>query len=383
MSVNFDKLIGAMKKASPSSLVTKASESIKSDWIETPSYDLNRILSGSLYKALPSGKMTLIAGPEGTMKSSFAAICAASAQSQGFTPIIIDTENGATDEFLARWGVNTFECIRTYEPFIDNIFGMIAAINENMEEDGRPFFILDSIGGLEISKLMEDAKSGDVKADQGQLQKQIKRLLKLILYVTVRRNGIFVATSHLFSQPGFVPMPDQIAGGKSPRYFSDIIIMLKKEKMKGDDALKHSIIHATTVKNRLYTPFQTAKVQIDYHTGINPYVGLLETSVAAGAIEKGGGGNYTFPDGTKIRGADNAYEGFMTNPELIDQIDEYLKDKGYSNRVENADQLEIQLSDQLEEPMEEPDDTSMNEFIEETVEEPKKNSKKTTTKKKK
>lgn len=306
----------------------------------TPSLDLNRILSGSLYKGIPDKAVTAIVGPEGTMKSSFMINCAVEAQKKGYTPVLIDTERGINEEFCSRWGLDISKCLYKYIPWVEDIFHLVGSISESGE---KVFIGLDSIGGLEGAKLNEDSVKGDVKADQGQLQKKIKRLMKMLLYVAVKNHSFVVITSHLYSQPGHIPLPDTISGGKAVRYLPNLIIQLKKEKIKqgstSDAPITGNLIKATTLKNRSYPPFQTASVAIDYQKGINPYAGLLEIAIDMGLVDAKGAW-FEFPDGSKYQGAANALAGFEENKDILDKIEEVLSTSGYSSQLKNAEELE-------------------------------------------
>jgi recombination protein RecA len=146
---------------------------------------------------------------------------------------------------------------------------------------------IDSVGALDTYKLVKGATEGDVKADQGQLQKQIRRMLRLLLNICVEQNSIGIVTGHMYGQPGVVPMPDQIGGGKAMRMFPSIIIQLRKDTVKKDRPVQNEII-ATTIKNRMYPPFQEALVKIDYREGINPYAGLINILSESKIVEKSG-----------------------------------------------------------------------------------------------
>lgn len=101
------------------------------DWVATPSMDLNRALSGDLYKGIPSKSMVVICGPEHTFKSSFVVLSMVDAQKQGFTPVIIDTERGITKDFAARWGLDIENCLYIYSPWIDEISSVVAKLKES------------------------------------------------------------------------------------------------------------------------------------------------------------------------------------------------------------------------------------------------------------
>ena len=85
------------------SVMSESDLSKSTDFIKTPSLDLNRILSGNLFKGIPNRNLVGIVGPEHTMKSSFMVLCMAEAIRQGYSPVIIDTEGGVKDEFYQRY----------------------------------------------------------------------------------------------------------------------------------------------------------------------------------------------------------------------------------------------------------------------------------------
>ena len=91
------------------------------EFLPTPAYDLNRIISGSLYKGLPSRTFSMMVGPEASFKSSFMCLCAAEAQRRGYTPVIIDTEGAWTGDFVKRWGMDPTKMLYIYTPWVDEI----------------------------------------------------------------------------------------------------------------------------------------------------------------------------------------------------------------------------------------------------------------------
>ena len=78
-----------------------------SEWIDTGSYALNAIISGSLYGGIPMGRLTAFVGPESCGKTLMANKIMANAQKKGMYVAYFDTE-GALDEATAkRLGCNT------------------------------------------------------------------------------------------------------------------------------------------------------------------------------------------------------------------------------------------------------------------------------------
>jgi RecA/RadA recombinase len=329
-------------KGAHASIMSQSTIASISDWVKTPSYDLNRILSGDIYKGLPNRSLIGIVGPEHTMKSSFMVLCMAEAQKQGYEPVIIDTERGAETSFCKRWGLDTDNAYYYYSPYTDEVKAFLAQIKSTGKK--KLIIGLDSAGGLDRLKSYEDALAGDPKADQGILQKEIRSLLKLFLNICIEQESIGIVTGHMYGSPGKgVPMPDQVGGGKAMRLFPSILINLKKDVIKDENKqVIGNSISATTLKNRMYPPFQTAEVSIDYKEGINPYAGLIPIMMEAGIIEKSGN-TYAYKGERVGVGIGDAYIGLPNFPNALIELNEWLKHTGYSTVNEEIKQAEEML----------------------------------------
>ena len=307
-------------------------------WVKTPSYDLNRILSGSLFKGLQSRQLIGIIGPEHTMKSSAMILCMVEAQKQGKNIVIIDSEGGINSEFCTRWGLDIEKCFYTYTPFVSEVRSILAQIRETGEQD--LVIGIDSAGGLDRLKQFDDAAAGEMKADQGLLQKEIRSMLKLFLNVCIAQNSIGIITGHLYGSPGGYG-GDQVGGGKAMKLFPSILIKLKKEQLLDkDENVVGSTIHASTLKNRLYPPFQTAQVNLNYLDGVEPYAGILDLAIKAGIVAQKGSW-YSFGEEKLGQGVSNATKA-LENFNVLESIDNWLKDTGYSTKsreIEEAVQL--------------------------------------------
>lgn len=313
-------------------------------WIPTPCYDLNRVLSGNLYNGIQSRNLVGIVGPEHSMKSSFAVLCLVEAIKQGKKAVIIDTEGGMSKEFCSRWGLDIEQVYYVYTNVVSEVRSVIGQIRETGEEN--LIVVVDSLGGLERLKQFSDAAKGEMKEDQGLLQKNIRAMLKILLNVCINQNSIGIVTGHMYGSAtsGY----DQIGGGKAVKLFPSILIQLYKQQIyefpnkKGIERGKilGTEIKATTLKNRMYPPFQTATVQLDYLKGVQPYAGILDLAVQAGLIEKAASW-YTIGE-EKIQGQ-AAVETLLPDiPNLLDDINTWLENTGYST-------TDIKLKEKVEE----------------------------------
>jgi len=347
MNENTKKLLDNLKKNVRGMTVGMMADStvaIRTGFIKTPSFDLNRILSGDLFHGIPEKTLVGIAGPEHSFKSSFCMLCAADAVKEGYIPVVIDTEGGITKDFCTRWGLNVDDAIYSYEIFLERIIPFIA----NLKDSGmrKMIIILDSVGGLERMKTYNDALDADIKQDQGQLQRSIRTLMKLLAWVCVETDSICIFTAHMLSRPGSVPMPDDVAGGKAVKLFPSIFINLKKESMKKEEKVVGHRLVATTMKNRFYPPFQTAAIDINYQEGINRSAGLLELLLPdkANLLRKEGNSYFNISDDTKYATYDNAVEAKLLNDmPMMEKLNEWLKTTGYSTVDTNVKEAETLL----------------------------------------
>ena len=66
-------------------------------WISSGDYGLNRLMSGSIYKGIPEGKIVQLAGESSTGKSIVAADIVINAIKDGYTKVFyVDSEGGMT-----------------------------------------------------------------------------------------------------------------------------------------------------------------------------------------------------------------------------------------------------------------------------------------------
>lgn len=330
------------------SIMAESDLAQRSENIMTPAYDLNRILTGSMWKGLFEKTWTLIVGPEHSFKSSFTALCLANAQKKGYKVVIIDTEGAWDSNFISRWGLDPNEVLYVYTPWVDEVKVILAQILDSQEE--KIAIALDSIGGLDKKKILNDALDGDPKADQGGLQKDLKPMYKLLLNIVKTKKSLAITTGHYYGTPGTYGDGDAIGGGKAAKLLPDIIISLKKSKIY--DSEKHVVgnsLRAITLKNRIYPPFNEASVEIDFERGLNRFAGLADLAVEAKIISKGGAGWYTWinketGEEIKVQGDAKLHKLFEENEEsFINELDEFISKTGFSTINEELKEAEALL----------------------------------------
>jgi len=364
MSNTFDAIVDKLNKSSKGSRMMVLSESNISKietYLFTPTYDLNRILSGSLYKGVAEKTHTLLVGPEASGKSSFMCLNLAAAQQIGYTPVIIDAEGAWTSNFVTRWGIDPSRAIIINTPWVEDIMVELSNIVDNGWT--KLALALDSIGALESRKIIEDGVAGDVKADQGGLQKKIKRIMKQMVAIAKIQDGIAFSSGHYYGNPTGYGDPEQIGGGKYPKLAADYLITLKKSHIYENPTAKKASergkivgtrINAATLKNRFSPPFQEAVFEINYVDGVNKIAGIVDVAIDMGLVEKAGAWFSCKTLDLKVQGEAKFYDEMesMNIEPLLEEIEKTLKTKGYSST--NTDLETMIVEEDTTEPVENP-----------------------------
>jgi RecA/RadA recombinase len=309
-------------------------------WVDTGSYSLNALVSGSLFKGFPSNKIIGLIGAESVGKTYFALSSCKRFQNSDEKAVVIcfETEAALTRDMLESRGIdlNRFAIfpVATVQEFKTQC---LTIVDEYLKEDEPPplMVILDSLGNLSTVKEMADSASGADTRDmtRAQIVKAAFRVLSLKLGAA---RIPMILTNHVYDNiGGGLYAAKEQSGGSGPKYAASIIIGLTKAKDKEGDETTGSIITCTTIKSRLTREQLKVKCLIRFNGGLDRYYGLIDLAEKAGAFKKVST-RFELPDGTKVFG-----KAIERNPEkyftadVLDKIEQYV-DKNFRYGVASA-----------------------------------------------
>ena len=281
--------------------------SIVSDYIDTGSYSLNAIISGSVYKGIPKGRITGISGPSGAGKSLIINQIIANAQKKDpdLWAVVWDSENAFDAQMAKNLGVNVervrhcpIECVEDcrnqMSKFLDNI-----AADKTLH--GKVLIALDSLGNLASTKELADAAAGKDSMDMGTRARGIKSMMRVLSNKCAKTGTTFVFSNHTYDDPSslFPSLIKNQSGGKAPIYLASVLVQLalKQEKTDSKDTeeiiplanrVKGITMRALTIKNRFVPPFLESVIYLNFKSGLYKYAGLLEMALAYNVIQQSG-----------------------------------------------------------------------------------------------
>jgi len=277
-------------------------------FIDTGSYILNAVLSGSLYGGVPDNKVTAFAGESATGKTYFVLGVVKSYLDRNPEAGVVyyDTEAAVTKAMMEERGIDTRRVILaepdTIQKFKTHALKMID-MYEKEPVDKRPpmMFVLDSLGLLSTSKEMEDSLEGKDVRDMTKSQ-IIKAAFRVLTLKLAKVKIPLLVTNHVYEVIGSYVPTKELGGGTGLKYAASTIAMLSKRKEKdGDGDVVGNIVRIKMYKSRLSKENSQVEVLLTYDKGLDRYYGLLELAEKYEVIKKVST-RFELPDGKKVFG---------------------------------------------------------------------------------
>ena len=313
-----------------------------SGYIDTGSYILNALLSGSIFDGLPNNKITALAGESATGKTFFAlGMCKQFLDDNPDSAVIyFESESAITKDMIESRGIDSSRIVivpvTTVQEFRTQSIKIVDQYIED-QSDMKMMFVLDSLGMLSTTKEIEDTAAGSETKDmtRAQLVKGAFRVLTLKL----GKAGVpLVVTNHTYDEMGLFAKK-VMGGGSGLKYAASSIVFLSKKKEKDGKDVIGNIIHCRNEKSRLTVEHKMVDVLLHYESGLDRYYGLLDLALKYGIFKKNGT-RVELPDGTTQFGKtiNNEPEKYFTQ-EVLELINEAAKKEflyGIDNRANDS-----------------------------------------------
>lgn len=300
--------------------------------IDTGSYALNALVSGSVFGGLPSNKRLAFAGETSTGKTFFAleSVYHFLNDYPDGNVVYFDTEKAVDEEMLENRGIDKERVLVSQPSTIEEFRTYAVKILDDYAAEGddapKLLFVLDSMGMLsseaEVSNMSEGKNVRDMQ--KSQLLKAAFRVLTLRLGLL---NVPMIVVGHTYAKIGsFIP-GQEIGGGSALKYAADYIITLTKAKLKNSTNQTGSIISATAWKSRKVREGTKVKTHLLFEKGLDRYSGLLEMAEAAELMVKSGKSYVLATTAEKVGSTaiKNNPEKYFTQ-DMLERLDVWIKE---------------------------------------------------------
>lgn len=270
---------------------------------------------------IPRGRFTLIAGGEGSSKSSLALLAATSVQKEGQVVVYFDAEATTDESYFSRFGIDKRLFIH-YKG--NNLEEMLDAAEAFSKADEVGMIVIDSLPAF-TSKVVED-KSAEDNSIGVEAKKFNARMP--IIYGNIARRGIALIAINFYKlNPGAMGDPRVLSRGEWQKYMSSLTLELtKKDLIKDKD--KNPIGHKMDVrikksKMQEYDPKSEFTLNFYYGYGFNRADEYADLFIETGVIRQAGA--WFFPptkddNELKFQGRDSLVQFLKDNEEYLNNL---------------------------------------------------------------
>lgn len=312
-------------------IASEGSTADVSGLVDTGSYVLNALYSGSIFGGMPSNKINAIAGEEATGKTYVALGIAKHFLDTDKKALVMlfESEGSVTKEILENRDIDPSRVliipVETVQQFATQALRVVQKHLEKNEKDRRPLmFILDSLGMLSTSKELADSESGKDVKDMTRSQ-AIKAAFRALTLKLSKAQIPMLVTNHTYQGMGMFATKE-MSGGGGIKYAANNIIFLSKAKDKDKDGnVIGAKIRCKVVKSRITREQIEGTILLNHQKGLDKFYGLVDLALEANIFQK---------VSTKIKLPDGSSEfesKILANPEkfftkdVLEQIDAFCK----------------------------------------------------------
>ena len=374
MAVDFIKKLIKSTKNEDAKLAEDGVFGDVAGYIDTGSYSLNALLSGSIYGGFASNKRLVYAGPPGVGKTYFLLQIAKSFLDKHEENVVVyfDSEGSITKDQLEQFKIDVKRFVvipvSTIEDFRTQATRVLDSYQDRYGKGGetRMLLGLDSLGNLSSKKEVEDITAGKEARDmtKAQLNRGAFRVLGLKCSIL---NVPLVVTNHTYDVVGSYVPTKEMSGGSGLKYVSDQVVLLTKSKYRDDDKeVVGAIIKAKLEKSRQTIEQKDVETRLFFDKGLDKYYGLIDIAIKYGIFEKVST-KIVLTDGTSTfeKRILLSPEKYFTE-EVLNKIDEACKKEFlYQSNPSEIMNEELDEDTIYNDPFEEIDNNDLNEVNDE------------------
>lgn len=314
-------------------------------YIDTGSYALNALLSGSMYGGVADNKTTGFAGESSTGKTFFVLGIVETFLKTNPTGGVVyyDTESAVTKDMMKKRGIDVDRVIisepNTIQEFRTKALKTIDTYLLRPKDKRPPMmFILDSLGQMSSTKELSDSTEGNDTRDMTKAQ-IIKATFRVITSKLAKAKIPLIITNHVYSVIGAYVPTSELSGGSGFKYAASTIGLLSKKKDKEGNDIVGNLITVKMYKSRLSKENEQVTVKLSYTKGLDRYYGLADIAEEGGLFIKSGT-RLELPNGEKVfaKTINDNPEKYFT-PEIMKEI-EKIVNKRFSYGDDEQDDIE-------------------------------------------
>lgn len=283
---------------------------------------------------LPKGRVIEIFGPESSGKTTVALHVVAEAQKNGGIAAFIDAEHALDPKYAEKIGVDIDHLIISQPDNGEEALEVAEALARSGAVD---VIVVDSVAALVPRSEIEGEMGDSSMGVQARLMSQALRKLSGVLH---KSGTMIIFINQLREKIGIMfGNPETTTGGRALKFYASVRLDIRKiETLRDGNDVIGNRTRVKVVKNKVAPPFREAQFDILFGEGISNEGCILDLASDVDIINKSGSW-YSYGDIRIGQGRDNARTWLKENSELMDEIEEKVRD--FYEPEEDEDEEEV------------------------------------------
>ncbi|MDK6863015.1 MULTISPECIES: recombinase RecA [Nosocomiicoccus] len=291
----------------------------------------------------PQGRIIEIYGPESSGKTTVALHAIAEVQRQGGIAAFIDAEHALDPVYAKNLGVD-IENLYLSQP--DHGEQGLEIAEAFVRSGAVDIVVIDSVAAL-TPKAEIEGEMGDTHV--GLQARMMSQALRKLSAAISKSNTTAIFINQIREKVGVMfGNPETTPGGRALKFYSSVRLEVRRaEQLKLGQDIVGNRTKIKVVKNKVAPPFRVAEVDIMYGQGISRTGELLDLGVEYDIVDKSGAW-YSYNGERLGQGKENAKEYLTNNPEVLEEINDKLRNElGFEGEVtEESEEVENSLFDE-------------------------------------
>ena len=273
---------------------------------------------------LPRGRVVEIYGPESSGKTTLALHVLAQAQKLGGEVAFVDAEHALDPTYARALGVKVEDMLISQPDTGEQGLEICEALVRSGAID---VVVVDSVAAL-VPRAEIEGDMGD--SHVGLLARLMSQALRKLAGSIAKTNCVVIFINQLRMKIGVMyGNPETTTGGNALKFYASVRLDVRRvESIKNGSDVIGNRTRVRVVKNKVAPPFREAVFDIMYGEGISKSGEILDMAVQLELVQKSGSW-FSIGDERIGQGRDNAKQYIMDRPELMDQLEEQIRENLY------------------------------------------------------
>lgn len=289
---------------------------------------------------VPRGRVIEIYGPESSGKTTLTMHCIAEAQKNGGLAAFIDAEHAFDKGYAEKLGIDTANLLIS-QP--DSGEQALEIAEQLISSGAIDICVIDSVAAL-VPKAELEGDMGDSK--MGLQARLMSQALRKLTGVINRTGCCCIFINQLRDKIGVMfGSPETTTGGNALKFYASVRLDIRRiGQIKDGDNVIGNRTRVKVVKNKVAPPFKVVEFDIMYGEGISKAGEVLDLAVDMEVVKKSGSW-FSYGTNRLGQGRDGVKEMLKDNPDLLEELENKIKEKIKGDEKALLDTQEPNIAD--------------------------------------